>query len=114
MKDQRGGFRLIEDAEDEGKYVIPASRVDNGLRGHSRIVRELVLLLFWPLLIPYKLTVILSSTVPRIASSPWTTPSLLFLEGTPAIATHLSFKTPTSPALCDILRADDTYPFANR
>ena len=81
MKDQRGGFRLIEDAEDEGKYVIPASRVDNGLRGHSRIVRELVLL-FWLPLIPCKFTVVLSSTVPRIASSPSTAPSLLFLEDT--------------------------------
>ena len=94
--------------------MISASRVDNALRGHSRIVRELVLLLFWPLLIPCELTVVLSMTVPRIASSPWTTPSLLLLEGTPAIATHLSFKTATSPALCDILRADDTYPFAYR
>ena len=59
------------------KYVIPASRVGYELRGHSRIVRELVLLLlFWLLLIPHKPTVVLSSPVPRIASSPWTAPSL--------------------------------------
>ena len=70
--------------------MISASRVDNGLRGHSRIVRELVLLLFWPLLIPCKLTVVLSLTVPRIPSSPWTAPSLLYIEGTLAIAAHFS------------------------
>ena len=68
--------------------MISASRVDNGLRGHSRIVRELVLLLFWPLLIPCKLTVVLFLTVPCIPSSLWTAPSLLFIEGTLAIAAH--------------------------
>ena len=48
---------MLRNSEDDTKYVIPAtSRVDNVLCGHSRIVRELVPLLFLLLLIPRKLT----------------------------------------------------------
>jgi len=58
----------------------------------------------------------LLSIVPCVESSPWTLSAVLslLLKNTPAISTHLSWKTPMSPALYNSLGADNTHPTAKR
>ena len=59
-----------QDSEDYSKYVIPGtSRVDNGLCGHSRIVRELPLVLFLLFADTMQAHNCLSLIIPRVASS---------------------------------------------
>ena len=56
LQDSFTNLKMRKNSEDHSIYVSPAtSRSDNGLCGHSRIVRELPLVQF--LLIPCKLTI---------------------------------------------------------
>ena len=61
-------LKMRRNSEDHSKYVIPGtSRVDNGLCGHSRIVRELPLILFLLFADIMQAHNCLLLTIPRVA-----------------------------------------------
>ena len=63
-------LKMRRNSEDHSMHVIPAtSRLDNGLCGHSRIVRELPLVLFLLFADTMQAHNCLSLIIPRVASS---------------------------------------------
>ena len=70
LQDSFTNLKMRRNSEDHSKYVIPGmSRVDNGLCGHSRIVRELPLVLFLLFADAMQAHNCLSLIIPRVASS---------------------------------------------
>ena len=70
LQDSFTNLKMRTNTEDHSKYVIPATpRVDNVLCGHSRIVRELHLVLFLLFADTMQTHNCLSLIIPRVASS---------------------------------------------